>query len=445
MDLENKKMLLTDNCSILTSVIINEHNDFSGNDFAHCLADSIKYDYSFFKGCDFASIRFLNCSMNHIEFDESSFNNNCEMINCSLQSSDFIYNNFENVTFNNCNFDNGEWRESAFNNVTFTNCTFNSTTINLCTFSNCYFDELSAQSFHGTSKTFNLFILTDFHLFDIKFLESNFGLLGKQMIEGKINQPDNSSLFYDLSIMYYQNLLTNKIFIEKVLNILNAFSLQETKNFQVKIKFLSNIVIYTSKNNLSVFQMYYLSDLLYKGMSSIQNQLFLLEVMKMFTSLRSEISMKMNTIDKYASGFRDVNKSDDYRVEVYFEKSFSQEHIESFISAVCISTNTSRSDIQLLEYKIGSTYIDLMISKIIPVALLFHAINYLLPEVSVVLKNTQSIYIEYKELEKTITKYEQREAILKSLDKVQYIPLEKINETACNNLIEFDGKAQITM
>lgn len=444
MEIIKEKDIDTKNCSYLTEIKEQKEQDFSNKDFIKCHVDGVTYDYSFFKGCDFNATNFFNCSLKHIEFDESSFNNECRIVNCSFNSSDFIYNIFENVVFENCCFDNGEWRESTFTNVTFVNCTFQSTTINLCIFSMCTFDEESSKSFHGTSKTYNLFSFSKFNLHDVKFLTNNFGLYGKQLLEQKVNEMNIQSKFYELSTLYYHNQLTNQLFIEMILSILDSFSRQETRNFQAKVKYLSNIVIQTSKNNLSVFQMYYLSDLLYKGMMSIQNQFFLLEVMKMLTSLRTEITLKMDLIDKSTLNYHQTYITD-YEAEIFFEKSFSQEYIKTFLLAVSIAANVSYDDIKLIEYSVGSTYVKLLIKSTLAISILLKSVNYLLPQVSIVLKNTNQVCIEYKELKHTITKPETNAAIIKSLDNSQYHLLKKIKDKASNNLIAFDGKAQITL
>lgn len=423
-------------------------HDYSGKDFINCnLTDENEKDFdnSFFKGCTFENVQIHNANFRHVEFDESSFSKNTYFKNCNFKSSDFIYNDIENITFQDCSFQNGEWREVSLKKVKFINCNFDSTTINLCKFEQCNFDENSSKSFEGNSKTFNIFFQTELKLFDIQLLETNFGLKGQNIITNNKDQNSKSELF-EIALLHYSNQLTNSIFIDKILTILNDFSMTEARNFQAKIKFVGNIIVNLAQNYFSIIQMQYLYLILFNGIQTINNQLFLLEVMKIITSLGMEINRKTNIIESTIESMQ-LPIQEVYNLNFKFDNTYTQEEMENFLLALSIILDLPKESIKLISYSGGSTY---LIATIVTVTISFgtilKSINYFLPDLTLAVKNTHQLYVEVKKFEKTIQLYQEKEIILKSLEKVNTNKITNIlKETKSKDFLVIEGKVSLTI
>lgn len=425
-------------CSLLFS---KDNKDFSSKDFINCKLTNDEekdFDNSFFKGCIFKNVQIYNANFRHVEFDESSFSNDSYFRNCDFKSSDFIYNDIENIIFENCSFQNGEWREVVLKNVKFINCNFNSTTINLCKFMKCDFDEESSKSFEGNSKTFNIFFQTELNLSDIKLLETNFGLRGQNKLSIEIDQNDKSP-FFEMALLYYSNQLTNAIFINKILEILTYFSTIETRNFQAKIKFVSNIIINLVQNNFSIIQMQYLYQKLLLGMQTINNQLFLLEIIKIITSLGMEINKKINMIDTYINSIKVIEK-EQYNLEFKFDNTYTKEEMENFLFSLSVILDVPKESIKILSYKKGSTLLKIATFSI-TFSILLKSINYFLPDLTLAVKNSHELYREFKEFDKTIEIYQEKEIIIKSLEKVNINNINNIMKNTNNkDFLFIEGK-----
>jgi len=433
------------NCFLL-EVSIKKNNDYSGIDFVDCslLNDKEKdFDNSFFKGCTFENVQIHNANFRHVEFDESSFSKNTYFRNCDFKSSDFIYNDIENIIFENCSFQNGEWREVSLKKVKFINCNFDSTTINLCKFEQCNFDENSSDSFEGNSKTFNIFFQTELHLSDIKLLETNFGLKGQNKLIKSKERDTTNSLFFEISLLYYSNQLTNSIFINKILEILTYFSTVESRNFQAKIKFVSNIIINLTQNYFSIIQMQYLYQQILLGMQTTTNQLFLLEILKIVTSLGTEINTKINIIDNYIKSIKPIEQ-DQYNLEFKFDNTYTKDEMRNFLNALSIMLEIQKHYIQIIDCKEGSTWLSIVITTSLTLGVLLKSLNYFLPELTTTVKHTHALYKEVKEFGKTIEVYQEKEAIMKSLQKINTNNLDKIlHDTKNNNFLIVEGKATV--
>jgi hypothetical protein len=440
----DKVTSLSDNCSDLLNS--KEENDYSGKDFIDCKAihkESVSFDHSFFKGCTFKSVEIHNSTFRHIEFDESYFSDNSTFINCDFKSSDLIYNYFDDVVFENCSFRNGEWRESVFKNVTFINCDFTSTTINLCQFEECSFDNTSAESFHGSSKTFNIFFKTEFKLYDINFLEYNFGIKGPTSISQK---PKTNIInpFFELSLLYFSNQLTNSVFIDKIMDLLELFHNTKSRNFQAKIKFISNLVVNITSKQFSVVQMQYLYYELKRSVQYIENQLLLMEILKIVTSLGTEITKQVEYIK---SSYKDLEfkTNDKYIIDLRFENSYTQEQMNNFVLSLCDYISISPSQVEILEYSQGSTIFKFAISGIFSLSIFLTSVNCFLPQLHITIEYSHKIYKEVKEFSKSIDKYNEKEAILKSLEKVDTKSIEKVLDTQNRDFLAIEGHVEATI
>ena len=373
-------------CSMLLSK--KNDKDYSGYDFIGChLTNKNTKDFnnSFFKGCVFDNIKIYEAELKHVEFDESVINNNSYFNNCEFDSSDFIYNTIENTTFENCTFLNGEWRESSFENVNFINCDFTNATINLCTFINCHFDNFSSERFHGKGKNYNVFYKTIFPYCNINFLEHNFGLTGHQkLIEKTINI---NSIYFEISYLYFVNQLLQKQFIENILTIIREFDNSTVLNYQAKLKYCINIINMMSKYHLSVFSSEYLYDKIYQQIKFSQNQIVVLELMRLFTSLKENIQYKELEIKNKFNKYSDYKK-DIYIIEFIFINSYSKEQMENFIKALCIKLEIQ--EYKILKYSIGSTILETALTYINDVKSILETINYFIPQINEVVNNVKT-------------------------------------------------------
>lgn len=378
----NEISISCENCSLLLQQ--KEDKDYSGYNFINCSImgkDKKDYNTSFFKGCVFDNVKIHEAEFNNVEFDETVISNNSYFFNCFFDASDFIYNNIEDTIFENCTFIHGEWRESLFENVKFINCDFTNATINLCSFINCNFDEISSKSFHGKGKSFNVFYKTIFPYCEIDFLKNNFGLVGHQKLI-KIN--DEKNIYFELSYLYFTNQLLQKKFIESILDVIKQFNSSKTQNYQAKLKYIINVINMMSRYHLSVFNSEYLYNEIYQQIKFSHNQVVVIELMKLFTSLKENIQYKELEIKNKFESYENFRK-DIYTIEFIFNNTYSLEEMKNFLKALCIKLNIV--EYKILNYSKGSTIFEIALTFMNGLKPILEAINYFVPTITKIINN----------------------------------------------------------
>jgi len=226
---------------------------------------------------------------------------------------------------------------------------------------------------------------------------------------------------------------------------LNHFSTTESRNFQAKIKFISNIIISLTQNYFSVIQMQYLYKSLLIGVRTTNNQLFLLEIVKIITSLGTEINKKINIINTYIKSIEIIQK-DFYELEFKFDNTYTEDEMINFISALSILLEVPEKSLKIISYKGGSTWLKVVITTSLTLSILLKSLNYFLPELTLTVKHSHELYKELKEFGKTIEIYQEKEAIMKSLEKVDTKTIDTIlQNTRSNEFLLIEGKTSLTI
>lgn len=172
LELENANL---DNIKMIKCTVIN--NDFKSlnKSITNAIFDKSTFNNSSFNGltlnnCNFFETTFTNeceimeTNFNNVKFNRSIFKKS-EFNDCNIDNSDFsnfkgYVSNYIDVHFTDCNFTNSDCRQSNFNNCTFTNCNLSGSNWRNVLFEtgmhdlfrNCNLTNIDLQSARGLSR-----------------------------------------------------------------------------------------------------------------------------------------------------------------------------------------------------------------------------------------------------------------------------------------------------
>jgi hypothetical protein len=152
-----------------------------------------------------------------------------------------------------------------------------------------------------------------------------------------------------------------------------------------------------SKNNLSLFHTEYLYSQLALSIPHIKNQLFFMEIINLLTSINEIVKINKKIIQLQYQKYNE-NSQKQYNLEFIFNNSYSEKEMDIFLNSLSVYLQIKSTDIELVKYSTGSTYITAMIKTTVLLTSLLQSINYFLPQLTEVIENTHNVYKEYKVL-----------------------------------------------
>lgn len=363
--------------------------DLSGYTIHDCTIENAPLAHRILNGCDFRDVRFVGLDMRHSEFSEAHFKN-CTFERCELDHSDLVSTTLASSTFRDCSFENGEWRSAEFVDVKFERCRFRGTTTGHCSFIRGAFDTESSQSFVDASKRFNVFVDTEFKLDPerIEFLRANFGIRSAQVLQ--IESPQFADPLTRLSVLYYSSRTPQHEIVDLIVaafqgNDLKARDLARFRYAGLILRALAR------EHKLAPVALLDASDRILKITTRLPDHAAALELLTPVLECRREV---LRTIQRAEEASQELPPGGHARLTIRMSETYSDEQARRLVGYVESFGNLPPTGQDLVAVKRGSTIMDLVVVAPIATIVWVKAVNYLLPEVRVMVARFGDVVTE---------------------------------------------------
>jgi uncharacterized protein YjbI with pentapeptide repeats len=371
--------------------------DFSGLDFRDLALHDQNFFESIFNGCTFSGVRASQSVFQHTEFTETWFQD-CTFELTSFDHADIVLAEVQDCIFTRCSFQNGEWRDVLFRGVSFQQCIFRNTTTSLIRFVECSFDEASAASFVGTSKSFVLFSRTLFRLppEHSEFLRRNYGLVGSAT--PSVDESSTGDPLFDLSLAQYRGVLSSESFYRHVTQALSELVSGRQSQRRLDLRYVSEICkLWLDEDRLSVLAIHLL-DVAASGLAtSTDDRDQALELISLVFSLRLALRQRVVAIDAQVRRI-EAGPYSQMRLKLEFENAYTRDRINAYLDQLGAYCSVSRGAIVLEHFGAGSTIVEVLLATLVPVADVFRFIKYSLSLATVTIHQVGKLKRAYSDL-----------------------------------------------
>jgi hypothetical protein len=291
---------------------------------------------------------------------------------------------FENTEFSTCDFTKGEWRESAFIGCRFLDCDFTHTTIALCRFIQCEFDAKTIDRLENRSIYSNVFQRSIFErkLSDQAFCSRNFGIPALEQT-GTMVRSDLGMTIEQVCLLNNLGRLRTVDVITVTENICAAL----TKGGQRRnstLRFLCNVVrMLTEERRISATSLMCLEAIVL----DLANVTTDPDVFKTSMDAIVEFRNALVLIAEETQGvdFQDI-EGDVRGMSVFFPETYDRRQVELLKDALAETASGRASGLVIEKIQHGSTLIEIVASGVMSAAGLLTALNYILRQATITVK-----------------------------------------------------------
>jgi uncharacterized protein YjbI with pentapeptide repeats len=362
--------------------------DYSGLSIANrFLADS-NIERSFFNGVNLTNCAFDSVKMNNTEFSEARVQKS-NFLSTDLSGSDFVDSLFECTDFLNCNFEKGEWRDTTFRRCKFVGCNFDHTTVTLCVFVGCDFDAETFSTAEHRAFYFNTLSRCKFGRLadDSHFASRNFGIpaIGNQ---GTIVPTDSQ-------ISIEQLCLLNNVGRSRVIDVAGVAesicaSLADgvQRRFSTLIFFSKIVRVLTDERRISPTSLIYLEQTIAKFAGSVDDQDLFTAAMTAVIEIRSALYSVATEAQNQAW----ENSSEPTRnITIRFAETYVRNQVEVLRQTLATVAGVNADGLGIESIRNGSTIIEFVSANVIAIGALLVAINFVLRQATITVKEVTSL------------------------------------------------------
>lgn len=360
-----------------------DDRDYSGLTVVDSVLDGSDIEKSFFHGTVLSNCTFSEVKLNNTEFSEAAARS-CRFHKVDLSGSDIIDSEFEGTKFSATTFEKGEWRESVFKNCRFQNCDFTHTTVALCRFVMCEFDEQTMARLENRSIYYNVFQNCRFsgNLSDASFCSRNFGVPSAGQM-GTLVRTDTGLSLEQVCLLNNLGRLRTVDIVTVTENICNTLKKGGQRRTST-LHFLCNIVrMLTEEKRISASSLMCLEQIVVGLANTTVDQ-------DLFKASMDAIVEFRNSLALIAAESREpsvrAHEGHVRSVSIFFPERYERQQIEVLKDALAETAGASRSSFTIARIEYGSTFIEIMIGGTVTVAGLLTALNYMLRQATITLK-----------------------------------------------------------
>ena len=362
--------------------------DYSGLSLANRFLADANLERSFFNGVNLTNCVFDDVRMNNTEFSEAKVQKG-NFSKTDLSGADFVDALFENTDFLSCNFEKGEWRDTTFRQCKFVRCNFDHTTVTLCVFVGCEFDAETLTTAEHRAFYFNALSRCKFGslVYDSHFASRNFGIpaLGNQ---GTI-VPNGSQISIE------QLCLLNNIGRSRVIDVAGVAesvcaSLADGihRRFSTLIFFSKIVRVLTDERRISPTSLIYLEQTIARFAGTLDDQDLFTAAMTAVIEIRSALFSVATEAQNHAW----ANSSEPVRhITIRFGETYVRNQVEILRETLVTVAGGTADELTIESIRNGSTVIELLSGNVIAIGALLVAINFVLRQAKITVKELTSL------------------------------------------------------
>lgn len=366
-------------------------HDFSGTDLSDLKAKDYNFFEAIFGGCNIRGWRVAESIFQHTDFAESRIDD-CRFEESSFDHSDFVGSEIRDCVFRRCSFQNAEWRDVTFLNVQFQQCVFRNTTTSLARFVDCEFDRSSSSSFVGSSKRYNTFARSFFHLpaDEVEFLKLNFGIRAA----GHHDAIDVDILYdplFSAAVDYYNGTPIVGRPLRKLLNAIESMAVESPPQSLFRLKYAIDICrLLIDVDEISILATQYIHDRVHELLSRVRDSAVLLELVAVLALLRLKLREKIAFAEQELAGI-DSTAVGLLRCHFEFEMNYPRDAVDDFAVAFAVFCNHNDDAMRVDGYRTGSTIFDILTELATPIIQGLRLIYYYLPKATVTVESAAKL------------------------------------------------------